>query len=144
MTVAHLPAVRSHRARRVWDSPWLDLAAALLVPYLAFAATGLFDVPETVERITFANPTVYDITVSISDTDGTRWLPVTTVEHGSTKAVFDVIDQGDVWSLRFDAQARSGGELVQPRSDLVASQWTVDVPDDVEERLRRAGAPPSP
>ena len=144
MTVAHLPAVRERRARRAWDSPWLDLVAALLVPYLVFGTGGLFTSPPTVDRITFENPTVYDISVSISDADGSRWLPVTTIEHGGTKSVFDVIDQGEVWRLRFRAQGRAGGELVESRSHLVALEWTVDVPADVEARLRRATAPPSP
>lgn len=144
MKATHPSAQRDRSRRRGWDSPWLDLAASFVVSYLVLVPTGLLDMPPTVERITFENPTAYDIAIAVSDAEGDGWLPVTTVRHGGTASVTGVIDQGEVWQFRFRSQGSPGGELTVPRADLVTDDWRLTIPAGVGDRLAALGAPPSP
>lgn len=143
MSVTQTLNPRSRQLRRVCGSVWFDLAVAAVVPVLVTVSTGVLDVPATVERVTFENPTVYDLSISVSD-DGHGWMRVATVGAGSSQFADEVIDQGEAWRFRFGGQARSGGEITISRDDLVASGWHLTIPTDVGERLADAGAPPSP
>ena len=55
-----------------------------------------------------------------------------------------MIDQGSTWMFHFTAQGKDGGEIRIERADLAAGGWRITVPERVGQRLRSAGAPPSP
>lgn len=97
--------------------------------------------PPTVDRITIANPTGYDLDVDVTDRDGESWLPVVIVEAGTEDVVQEVIDQGDEWVFRFLHWGDPVGELRVTRSELEGSDWRVEVPAEVGERLQRMGRP---
>ena len=96
----------------------------------------------TVDRITIANPTGYDLAVEVSGGNRETWLPLTVVGTGSEVVVEQVIDQGERWTFRFKHWDDPVGEVVLTRTELEASGWRVEVPSDIQERLQQLGRPP--
>jgi hypothetical protein len=99
--------------------------------------------PPTVERITIANTTGYDLAVDVTGQDREGWLPVAIVEARSEDVAREVIDQGEVWIFRFLHRGDPMGELRLTRAELERNDWRVQVPAEVEERLRELGRPMS-
>jgi len=100
--------------------------------------------PQFVERVSVVNPSPYDIHVEVTGQDRGGWLSVTTADHGATGVGREVVDQGPVWIFRFLAQGRDGGELRISRRDLAQAGWSFEVPAAAIDRIRDAGAPPTP
>jgi hypothetical protein len=99
--------------------------------------------PPTVDRITIVNPTGYDLDVEVAGPEGGGWLPLSIAEARSERVAEEVIDQGEVWMFRFLHWGDSVAELSLTRAGLVRDGWRVEVPEEVEERLRQLGRPPS-
>ncbi|HEX7166603.1 MAG TPA: hypothetical protein VF230_06455 [Acidimicrobiales bacterium] len=124
------------------------MAVALVALVVAGLAVGplstLVEGPSFVARITFVNPSEYDL--SVDATDGTRdgWVSVGTARKESTTSHEAIIDQGEVWIFRFTGQGRDAGELRMTRRDLERATWTVQIPDSIAAELRAEGAPPTP
>jgi hypothetical protein len=97
-----------------------------------------------VDEVTIVNDTEYSANVDV--TDGTRegWLGLTSVEPQSTTTVEAVIDQGEVWILRFDYVGKHQQEVELSRRELERNDWTVEIPQSFEQRLRDLGVPPPP
>lgn len=112
------------------------LALFLLLPRL-IAETSF------IERISFENPTVYDISIEAGGPDRDGWLAIATATRGATSVAEEVLDIGEVWVFRFSAQGESGGELRLTRAQLASDDWRVRIPERVGELLRARGAPPS-
>lgn len=111
---------------------------AVLFVALVAACSGP---PPTVDRITIANPTGYDLDVEVTqDRDG--WLPVAIVEARSEVVAQEVIDQGEVWIFRFRHWGDPVGELSLTRAALERNGWRVEVPVEVEEQLQQLGRAP--
>jgi hypothetical protein len=110
---------------------------------LALLAVACSGPPPTVETITIANPTAYDLDVEVTDRDRDGGLPVAIVEAGSEDVVHEVIDQGEVWIFRFRHFGDPVGELSLTRGELERNGWRVEVPAEVEERLQQLGRPTS-
>lgn len=94
----------------------------------------------TVDRITIANGTEYDLDVDVTDPGREGWLPVAIVEARSEQVAQGVIDQGEVWIFRFLHWGDPLGELSLTRAELERSDWRVEVPEEVEQRLQELGA----
>jgi hypothetical protein len=99
--------------------------------------------PPTVERITIANSTEYDIDVDVTGQDRQGWLPLAIVDARSEDAVEGVIDQGDVWIFRFEHSGDSIDELRLTREELEGSGWRVEIPAEVGQHLQELGRPTS-
>jgi hypothetical protein len=99
--------------------------------------------PPTVERITIVNTTGYDFDVEVAGPERGGWLPVAIAEAGSENVAEAVIDQGEVWVFRFLHWGDPVGELSLTRAELVSGGWQVEVPEELEGRLRLLGRPPS-
>lgn len=119
----------------------------MLVVLLLGAATTLLascsGPPPTVERITIANPTGYDLDLQVSDPDREGWLPAGIAEAGAQQISEEVIDQGEIWVFRFLHWGDPVGELEITRSELERNGWRLEVPEEVAERLRQMGRPTS-
>jgi hypothetical protein len=95
----------------------------------------------TVERITIVNPTGYDLDVEVTNRDRQGWLPVAIVEARTEDVAQEVIDQGEEWVFRFRHWGDPVGELSLTRAELERNRWRVEVPAEVEERLKELGRP---
>ncbi|HXF56761.1 MAG TPA: hypothetical protein VNO34_04165 [Actinomycetota bacterium] len=104
---------------------------------------GCLGLPPRVDRITIVNPTDYDLDVEVTGRDRDGWLPTAIVEAGEEDVAQEVIDQGEVWIFRFRHWGDPMGELSASRAELERSGWRVEVPAQVEERLRELGRPSS-
>jgi hypothetical protein len=89
----------------------------------------------TVDRITVANPTEYDLEVHVTGEERDGWLPLIIVEARSEDIVRGVIDQGDLWIFQFRHLGDAIGQTSVSREELERSGWRVEVPESVEERL---------
>ncbi|MEY2478429.1 MAG: hypothetical protein QOG87_3744 [Actinomycetota bacterium] len=118
--------------------------AAIGAIALAVAAAGLAREPAFVDRVDIVNRSPYALSVDVRGEGGGGWVPLGYADQEASTAVREVLDQGGQWTFRFSAQGRAGGQFTVSRTDLGANRWHVDVPDAVGDRLRRAGAPPSP
>jgi hypothetical protein len=93
----------------------------------------------TVDQITVANPTDYDLEIHVTGEDREGWLPMIIVEARSEDVVRGVIDQGEVWIFQFRHLGDSMGESSLSREELERSGWRLEVPKEVEERLQQLG-----
>jgi hypothetical protein len=120
--------------RRACVLPLLTAATATVV----VACSG---VPPTVDRITIANPTEYEIDVEVRGHDRDGWLPLAIVEARTEDVTEDVIDQGAVWIFRFIHHGDPIDEIRLTRSALERDGWRVEIPSEVGERLQELGRP---
>lgn len=97
-----------------------------------------------VKEVKIVNETEYPANVDLSGKNRDGWLRLTVVEGQSTRAVGEVIDQGEVWIFRFDYASKHQEEVEISRSELERNDWTVEVPEAFEQRLRALGEPPPP
>lgn len=116
----------------------IAVAAMLLV------ARPVVDQPRFVGRISFDNPTAYDLTIDVSGPDGQGWMAVADARRNAVTLVEEVYDIGDVWVFRISGQGRDAGEVRITRARLEGDGWRVSVPAVVGDELRHQGAPPPP
>lgn len=119
------------------------LFVALGAIALFVLVTRLLAGPNFIDRISFENPTIYDISIEASGPDRDGWVAIATARPEATTAAEEVLDIGDEWVFRFSAQGVSGGELRLTRAQLADDAWRVRLPESVGEQLRAAGALPT-
>ena len=118
--------------------------AAIAAVVLAVVAAGLARGPAFVDRVDVVNRSPYELLVDIQRGPDEGWVRIGYIDQDASTSVREVLDQGDRWTFRFRAQGREGGRITLSRADLARADWRLDVPAEVEARLRAAGAPPSP
>ncbi|MFN2526859.1 MAG: hypothetical protein ABR505_11450 [Actinomycetota bacterium] len=96
-----------------------------------------------VDRIVFVNETDYHVHVDVRTSTG-GWLGLTTVSAGETAQVAEVIEQGDMWTFRFSYGRYQPVQLDFTRNELIDADWRVEVPPELEEKLRDDGVPVPP
>ncbi len=146
------PRTRPRQARDDRSSPTQTLrryrigllAAVVVLAAVLFAAVRLLEDPARVSNLTIHNPSEFDIEVEITSPSHDGWLRLTGVPVTAATQYSDVLDPGDTWVFSFQAQGRDGGEVSIPKAQLAAAGWQLDVPQQVIDRLRAAGAPASP
>lgn len=110
---------------------------------LALLVAACSGPPPTVERITIANPTDYDLDVDVTSPGEDGRLPIAIVEARSEDVAQDVIDLGEEWIFQFLHWGDLVGELSFTRAELERNGWHVEVPAEVGERLEQLGRPTS-
>jgi hypothetical protein len=131
-----------HDAPRLRRSPWVLTAGVLLSATVLLG--GCSDIPPKVDRITIVNATDYDLEVHVTDRERDGWLPIAIAAAHTEDIAQEVIDQGEVWIFRFLFAGDPIGELSISRAELERSGWRVEVPQEIDQRLRELGKPPSP
>ena len=131
------PAASDQRAT------WLLIGIAIVVAGVVVSRI-VRPSPTTVDHITIVNNSPYDVNVDLTGANRDGRLAIGAAPNRSTTEFEHVIDQGDRWILHFTAQGEDGGEVQVAKADLARADWRIVVPDAVVERLRAAGAPPSP
>jgi hypothetical protein len=97
-----------------------------------------------VDEVTIVNDTVYSANVDVTGKTRDGWLLLISVEPQSTTTVEEVIDQGEVWVFRFDYVGKHEEEVEISRRELERGEWTIEVPQSFEQRLRDLNVPPPP
>jgi hypothetical protein len=122
------------------------IAAAVVV-----VAGGLFLVRQhlvpsrsRVDRVTIVNPTPYDLEIDVAGAGHATGLTLGAVGRDQTKAIEDVLDQGQQWVFTFRHGHDEAGTLTVAKDQLARDHWQVTVPASVANLLAAAGASPSP
>ena len=114
----------------------VSLVAVLL------ALTGC-DSVAFVDRVVVVNGTAYPADVGVAG-EGAGWLGLGVVPEHGTRSVGQVIDQGRLWRFRFSYGSHDPVELEISREDLARAAWRVEVPRELETRLRAEDVPLPP
>jgi hypothetical protein len=126
----------------------LPSLSTLVVGVLTAAALALVSTllaePPFVPRISFVNPTPFDIRIDVAGAGRSGWMGVGYAGKNRTSIAQEVFDVGEVWVFRLRGQGEDGGELHFLRSQLEQSQWKVQLPASVGARLTAEGVPPTP
>ncbi|MGH2759960.1 MAG: hypothetical protein ACRDKJ_10420 [Actinomycetota bacterium] len=119
---------------------YLLAASAAVVLAAACTSTG-----RTIERLIVVNHTVYDVEVLVTSADRDGWRLLGRVAAGERAVDEEVEDLGDLWIFRFEHGGEAVGEdLRVERAELEGDEWTLEVPTEVEDRLRARDVDPSP
>jgi hypothetical protein len=97
-----------------------------------------------VDELSIVNDTEYSANVEVTDEDRDGWLRLSSLEPNSTTVIEDVIDEGELWIFRFDYLGRYRVEVEVSRRELAQNDWSMEVPQSFEQRLRDMGLPPPP
>jgi hypothetical protein len=139
-----VPRTRPPRSPQLWRLGRIALAVAGSVLMLVVSNAVAFDDPGFVERVTVQNPSEYDIRVVVAPSSGSAVLPLGVVGQRCAATFGDVVDQGDSWTVRFEAQGSEGGTATVEREALERNGWVVQVPASVVEHLRQTKVPAPP
>jgi hypothetical protein len=120
------------------------LAALLLFGVATVTIPRVVDLPRGVRRVTFENPTPYDLEVDLTSAKRDGWILLGTAQARSVTTIEEVADQGRIWIFRFRGQGEDGGEIRVGRDELKDAEWTVTVPDRIARQLQARGASPPP
>lgn len=111
---------------------------AVLVGTLLALALRIVDGPRFVDRVTIANRSSSALDVDVADSRQGSWTPEGVALEGGTTTFQDVIDQGDMWWIRFSSANRSVVVRV-PREQLAQNGWRVTVPKSISDTLATEG-----
>jgi hypothetical protein len=132
----------SRRPRIDRTDRWIAALAVALFAVIVLIFSPVLVTPATLDHVTVQNHGTWAVTVSISGSDFTGWLPLGTASVGDTR-VPDVIDPGPVWIVRFGNGEVSYNERLD-RKTLEANHWVISVPTKVQDLIRSSGADAPP
>jgi len=119
--------------RRAYDQARLSSVVRFMgAVAILLVAVKLLATPALVGRITFENPTDHDVTVYVTGKKHDGWMPIGIVQKDTTFTFERVVDQGDVWILRFSATGDEI-EVSRTRQQLRAADWRVQVPSSADD-----------
>jgi hypothetical protein len=107
-----------------WVGPALVIVVAAL---LMAAAARLVTQPDTLGSVQIVNPVEQSIDVDVKHPGG-AWLPLAVVDSQSTTTVFDVVDVGDPWVIRFRVSNEVVAEIRRSHKSLEHDHWRIVVP----------------
>jgi hypothetical protein len=110
---------------------------ALLLAVLFVVATITLRLPDQV-RLTVDNPLAWRVEVSARAADSDAWTGAGAVARENRLEFQEFPDQGSDWVLRF-SYAGQVEEIEITRDQLVAQDWTVEVPEALGRALDAAG-----
>lgn len=110
----------------------------------AVAMTACSMSTDVVDRLTIVNRTAFDVEVQLSDAEKQSWQILGRAGHESSTVNELIADEGPTWVFRFHYGGELVDELAVKRSKLVRDGWRVEVPQRIDEKMRRLGfEPPS-
>jgi hypothetical protein len=115
------------------SAPRVALAAGgvVIAAALIWLIVSITNAPATVPRVTVVNDSPVDVDVSVAPRPGAGVLDLGPVDHGSSRPVYDVIDQGDDWVFSVDAPRGHVATFAVGREQLIRNGWTVHLPADL-------------
>jgi hypothetical protein len=122
---------------------WWWIAVGVVAVVSAVALLPALRLGSFVAEVRLDNPSEFDVMVDAAPAPGDGWMPVGSAPNRHTTLVQDVYDLGDVWYFRVSTPyARA--DVRMTRAELERARWTVRVPPELVEQLRKAGADPAP
>ena len=110
-----------------WVGPALVIAFAAV---LMVAAARLVTEPDELGSVRVVNPVEQSVDVDVKQPGG-AWLPLAALDPQSTTTVYDVVEAGGPWIVRFKVadEVLATVELSQER--LARGNWRIAVPAQV-------------
>lgn len=128
MSPSTATAHRDVERNRVWallDNDWFaPVAAAAVAVVLAWLVV---DEPARAD-LEVVNPSGREVSIQVRS-GGDGWRRLATLPAGSERTVRDVIDRGDVWTIRFDERGRVLDEIEVGRDSLDEAGWRIEIPE---------------
>ena len=107
---------------------WVGPALVLLFAAILMAgATQLVHEPDTVDQVRVVNAVEDAVDVDVKQPGG-PWMPLAAVEPQSTTTVYDVVDTGGPWVLRFKVADEVLATMQVSHERLARGNWRVVVP----------------
>ena len=121
-TVASTPV---RRARNLsWVGPALVVVFAAL---LMAGAAHLVTQPDDIASVRIVNPVEQSVDVDVKRPGG-PWLPLAAVDAQSSTTVYDVVDVGGPWIVRFRASDKVLAQVRRSHDSLERDHWRIVVP----------------
>lgn len=121
-TVASTPV---RRARNLsWVGPALVVVFAAL---LMAGAAHLVTQPDDIASVRIVNPVEQSVDVDVKRPGG-PWLPLAAVDAQSSTTVYDVVDVGGPWIVRFRASDEVLAQVRRSHDSLERDHWRIVVP----------------
>jgi hypothetical protein len=132
-------AVRAGSRRTSLVAVWVAAIVAAAIALVLLSS--LLARPDHVPELEVRNPHEWHATVAVSS-PGEGSVGLGRVTRQSDRTFHDVLDQGDVWIVRF-TYAGVEATVQVTRSDLEAAGWSLEVPSDLGDAAGAAGLAPS-
>ena len=114
------------------DLSWIGPALVIVFTALLFAwAVRLLEEPSFVGSVQIANPIQQAVDVDVRQGDG-PWLPLAVVDAQSTTTVYDVVDDGGPWIVRFKVSGELLATTERSHESLERANWRITVPNRVD------------
>lgn len=116
------------------------VVVGVLIAAVLALALRIVDGPRFVDRLTIANASSSPLDVDVASAASGGWTPEGVAIERSATTFKEVIDQGDMWWIRFSSGDRSVTTRVS-REQLARDGWQITVPKSVSETLATEGKP---
>jgi hypothetical protein len=107
-----------------WVGPALVIVFAAL---LMAAAAHLVAQPDNVDSVRIVNPAEQSVDVDVRQPGG-PWSPLGVVDAQSSTTVYDVVDVGGPWIVRFRVSDDVLAQLRRSHDSLERDHWRIVVP----------------
>ncbi len=114
----------------------LAMTAASLVARAAPALLRPLRLPTFVRKVTLVNESGLDLDIAVRGRNASGWLDLGSVGPRSSLAVSEVVDQGELWIVRFTHRHAVYGELRVARTQLRSAHWRIVITADAIESLQ--------
>jgi hypothetical protein len=122
---------------------WLRIVVATMVTVAALSGSFLLvQRPAVVERLVVENQTEFDLQAYVVDRTEDALVPLEIVSPSSRTSLRDVIDVGPAWTIVLIRSGEEVGRVGYAREELAATDWTVVIPESLNERLIELGHEP--
>ncbi len=114
----------------------LGLAAVSLGARAAPALLRPLRVPTFVSEVTLVNESDLDLEIAVRGRNASGWLDLGSVGPRSNLAVSEVVDQGELWIVRFTHRQVVYGEMRVAKTQLRSAHWRIVLTANAIESLQ--------
>ena len=120
--------VASTPVRPARDLSWVGPALVIVFAVVLMAgAARLVTQPSDVSSGRIVNPVEQAVDVDVRQPGG-PWLPLAAVEARSSTTVYDVVDVGGPWIIRFRVSDKVLAQVRRSHASLERDHWRIAVP----------------
>ena len=135
--------VEIERLSRSRAQDWLRVLLGTLVTVAALSGSFLLvQRPAVVDQLVVENPTEFDLQAYLVDQTEDALVPLEILSPTSRTSIADVIDVGSTWTIVLIRSGEEVGRVGYTREELAATDWTLVIPESLNERLVELGHEP--